>query len=185
MRRAVAPLEIYLDLFHTSLYQVGNLWEAGKVTVACEHLATAITEEMISLIFPAVAAAPRNGYRAVVSCSADELHQVGGRMVADVLEWWGWNTSFIGANTSVEQLLSIVQDKAPHIVALSVCIAAHIPRAVVAVEALRKARPDLPIYIGGQALSVDRSAFVGFDRVTRVESLLHLEPLLKDWQRTP
>ena len=44
--------ELYRDLFHESLYEVGRLWESGQATVAVEHMATAITESLIALVFP-------------------------------------------------------------------------------------------------------------------------------------
>ncbi len=34
---------IYTDLFQKSLYEIGELWEQNRISVAVEHLATAIT----------------------------------------------------------------------------------------------------------------------------------------------
>jgi methanogenic corrinoid protein MtbC1 len=36
--------ELYTDLFQRSMYEVGELWENNRISVANEHLATAITE---------------------------------------------------------------------------------------------------------------------------------------------
>src|SRR6186713_3119892 len=45
---------LYLDVFQRALYAVGELWERQKISVAVEHLATAITERMLTLVQPHV-----------------------------------------------------------------------------------------------------------------------------------
>lgn len=42
---------MYQDLVQRSLYEVGELWERGHVSVATEHLATAITESLLTWEF--------------------------------------------------------------------------------------------------------------------------------------
>ena len=59
-RRIVADLlgaaieikELYTDLFQRSLYEIGDLWECHEVSVAVEHLATAITDSLLHLVYP-------------------------------------------------------------------------------------------------------------------------------------
>jgi methanogenic corrinoid protein MtbC1 len=65
---------IYEDLVRRSLYEVGELWEQGKISVATEHLATAICESLLNLTYPRLFAQPRNGKSAVVTCVANEYH---------------------------------------------------------------------------------------------------------------
>ena len=45
---------LYTDLFQRSQYRVGELWESQRISVAVEHLATAITERMLTLVHPQV-----------------------------------------------------------------------------------------------------------------------------------
>ena len=73
---------IYQDLVQRSLYEVGALWEQGRVSVATEHLATAITESLLNLVYPWLFSQPHLGRSAVVTCAANEYHQIGGKMVA-------------------------------------------------------------------------------------------------------
>ncbi len=75
-----------------ALYDVGELWEQGKISVAGEHLATAISEGLLHLSYPRLFAAPRSGRLAVVAASVGERHQFGARMVADMFELHGWRT---------------------------------------------------------------------------------------------
>jgi len=39
----VPVYDLYVDLFQRSMYEIGELWETNKVSVATEHLATSIT----------------------------------------------------------------------------------------------------------------------------------------------
>ena len=89
---------LYEQLVRRSLYQVGELWEQGKISVATEHLATAISESLLNLTYPRLFAQPRNGKSAVVTCVSNEYHQIGGKMVADIFELNGWRGHFLGAN---------------------------------------------------------------------------------------
>lgn len=98
------PRELYEQLFQACLYTVGARWHAGELSVAVEHLATLITEDMLRLVFPRVLEREPNGRRAIVSCAAEEYHQVGGRIVADTLEAAGWAVQFLGANTPADAL---------------------------------------------------------------------------------
>jgi len=42
--------DLYVHLFQRALYRVGELWERQRVSVAVEHLATAITERLLTLV---------------------------------------------------------------------------------------------------------------------------------------
>ncbi len=92
---------LYMDLFQRSLYAVGELWELNKISVAREHLATAITESLLNLVYPRLFENTPTGKKVVVSCAANELHQIGGKIVADFFELNGWESHFLGANTPV------------------------------------------------------------------------------------
>ena len=42
---------LYEDLFRTSLYRIGHLWENCKISVATEHLATSITQSILNTVY--------------------------------------------------------------------------------------------------------------------------------------
>ncbi|MFO0585559.1 MAG: cobalamin-dependent protein [Anaeromyxobacter sp.] len=144
---------LFLDLLQTSLFEVGTRWAAGQLSVAQEHLATAITEEALALAMPHTLDRDDNGRSAVIACCADELHQIGGRMVADTLAMQGWDVAFLGANTPVDDLVALVASRRFDLVGLSVALRENLPRAVQAAGKVRRAVPDVPIAVGGQAVS--------------------------------
>src|SRR3954463_10067467 len=80
--------EIYLDVLQPTLYEIGRLWSHAEISVAQEHLATAATQSAMARLAEGLAGGrrPVRPGVALVACVSDELHAVGGRMVADFLE---------------------------------------------------------------------------------------------------
>jgi methanogenic corrinoid protein MtbC1 len=165
-------LSLYEDLVQRSLYDVGELWERNRISVATEHLATAISEGLLNLTYPRLFATPRNGKSAVVTCAANEHHQIGGKMVADLFEFHGWRGWFLGANTPRRDVLALIGEKRADVVALSVAMASGLAEVIDTATAIRAAFPGVPILVGGQALR-----WGGRERVERVPGVRCLESL--------
>ncbi len=143
--------DLYLNLFQRSLYRTGELWEHHKVSVSVEHLATAITERLLILVEPKLFSGQPRHHSVIVACVADEYHQLGARMVADLFELHGWRGYFLGANTPAESLITMIEQKKPTLIALSLSIYSNLPALIKALDAISAQYPDLPILVGGQA----------------------------------
>lgn len=175
------PLDrIYVELFQEALYEIGRRWAERRVSVATEHLATAITEELMAVLFPRALSVERCGLTAVVSCASDEFHHLGARMVADVLEMRGWDTRFLGPSMPVETLVSLVETTRPDLIALSISIPSHLLHASRAIRKLRTSGVATPIVLGGQAfLSDDPPSLLTLEDVHVLGSLAALERFLE------
>ncbi|WP_460052350.1 cobalamin B12-binding domain-containing protein [Spirochaeta dissipatitropha] len=142
---------LYTDLFQRSMYEVGSLWEQNRISVAVEHLATSITESMFPLVYPIIFSAEHIGKTAIISCIANEYHQIGGKMIADIFELNGWDGYFLGANTPLQDLLHMIDDKRPDVLGLSVSIYEQsLPLAGI-LDRVKDSFPDLTVIVGGQA----------------------------------
>ena len=160
--------QVYLDIFQPSLREVGRLWEANRITVADEHLATAITEAAMGRLYERLfASAPAEGRLLLAACADSERHEVGLRMLCDVLEMEGWDTVFLGSSVPIHDLVEMVKARRPDVVALSASIGPHLARVRAAIEALRgelgEATPLLAV--GGRAFHDDETlaAQIGAD----------------------
>jgi methanogenic corrinoid protein MtbC1 len=155
--REIEIKALYADLFQKSLYEVGRLWEFNRISVAKEHLVTAITEGLLNLVYPRLfdSAAPdsSNVRKVVISCAANEFHQIGGKMVADMFELNGWDSQFLGANTPVDHMLAHIQDEKPDLVGLSVSVYFNMPALKAGLAAIRGNFHHLDILVGGQAFN--------------------------------
>lgn len=97
--------DIYELLLRRALYDVGELWETGKISVATEHLASAIVETILNDIYSENLLLHKRNKVVVVACVENENHQIGLRMVANVYEMNGWDAFFIGAGVPMDELL--------------------------------------------------------------------------------
>jgi len=150
--RGGAPLvDIYTQVFQESLYEVGRLWERCRISVAAEHMATAITQYVMAQAYAQVEPAREKRGNAVVTGVQGELHQVGGAMVADMLEYRGWNVRFLGTNMPHEGILQAIEEHAPTMLGISATMLFNVPSVARLVEDVHKkfaqARPR--IVLGG------------------------------------
>jgi methanogenic corrinoid protein MtbC1 len=173
--RKIDIKDLYIHLFQRSLYKVGELWEFNIISVAKEHLATSITESILNLVYPRLFSAKHSSKKAVISCAANEYHQVGGKMVADILEYSGWDGYFLGANTPVDEMIAFIDEVKPDLVGLSLSVYFNLPSLIEGIEALSANFPQLDIVVGGQAFRWGGKevlkAFSGTQYISSLEAL--------------
>ncbi len=153
LEQEIPLLDLYEQLFQRSMYDVGTLWENNRISVAVEHLATAITERLLAVVYPRLFRDEHNGRRAIIACVPHERHQIGARMVADAFELSGWDGYFLGADTPQEALVRLVREKQPDMVALSSSLASNLDRVRDVLDRLRREFSGLPLIVGGQAFT--------------------------------
>jgi len=171
--------DLYVHLFQRALYQVGELWEHQRVSVAVEHLATAITERLLTLVQAQLFSGATREHSIIIACVANEYHDLGGRMVADLCELQGWRGYFLGADTPLPDLLRLIEEQRPSLVGLSLSIYFSLPALLEALDAVTAAHPDLPILVGGQAFRwTGLPAAAAHRNVSLIASLDELEQRL-------
>lgn len=172
--------DLYTGLFQRGMYEVGELWERNTITVAREHLATAITESLLNLAYPSVFSVERVGKKAIISCVANEFHQVGGKIVADTFELSGWDGIFLGANTPEEDLMQHIQEENPVFIGLSLSILSNIENLKSVIERIQADFPDIDLLVGGQAFRWGGVDMVeSYANTAYVPSLGELERIIK------
>lgn len=182
-RGDVSIYELYLDLFQASLYEVGHLWETNRVSVAVEHMATSITESLLSMVYPKIFSTEHSGKKAVVSCLVNEYHQIGGKMVADIFELNGWDGYFLGANTPVRDLLDMLREKKPQILALSLSVYFNMDFMHHVLQQVQDEIPDQQIIVGGQAFRWGGTDIQDkYSNVRYIPSINELERMLNAYE---
>lgn len=136
-----------------TLYEIGDLWAQGEISVGQEHLATAITQRVMAHYYPQILEQPRQKGRVVVTSSPGELHEIGGRILADLLELHGWDTYYTGANTPSESVVTLLNQHQACCLCISTTLAASLPSVSALISEVRAAQlnPAPKILVGGQA----------------------------------
>jgi methanogenic corrinoid protein MtbC1 len=148
----VPVADLYADVIGPALAQIGHQWAMGELNAAEEHFATSLTQTLIAGLAPG--GAERTGGRlAVVTSTPDELHGVGAQMVADLLEREGWEVLALGAATPAADLVELVEQECPDLVALSASTAGRLPGVAEVLPRLAALRPRPLIAVGGRLFS--------------------------------
>jgi len=145
--------EVYLLVFQRALREIGRLWQHNRISVADEHLATAITQAAMTRLYDQVFVwRPGAGHTIIAACADIERHEIGLRMLCDLLEMEGWETTYLGASVPIESLVAMVQRRRPTAVALSAALTPHLPRLQVMIRAIRDVMGDAQplILVGGR-----------------------------------
>lgn len=142
---------LYLEVLQPAMREVGRLWQENEMTVADEHLATAITQTVMAHLFSRrVAAVNQSGPRIIAACVDTERHEIGLRMLCDLLEMRGWDVTYLGATVPIESLIAMTRTRQPDVIALSATIAPHLPRVRHTIQAIRaELGADTPILMVG------------------------------------
>ena len=143
--------DLYEKVIRKSLYEVGELWELNKISVATEHLASAIVEALLNELYMTAVHNDKGAGKVIFACVENEYHQIGIKMVSDIFELNGWNSFFLGANTPTNELISFVDYIKPDLLAISLSIYSNIPVFEKMIQKIREQKPNLPILVGGQA----------------------------------
>ncbi len=138
IRQGTAVAEVYMHLFQESLYELGRLWESGQITVAQEHMATATVQYVIAQTYSDLPAPTRKRGNAIVTGVQGEYHQVGGNIIADMLELDGWNVRFLGTNMPHRGIIAAVQEGETSLLGISATMLFNLPHVRTLVEEVRE-----------------------------------------------
>ncbi len=168
-------LAVQAQVIGPALAYIGDEWELGRLGVADEHLATAIAERALAMVFDSMRGVSVQRRGAVVLAAVEgEHHVLGLRMASDALGAAGFGTVYLGANVPEQSLLTAVSRHSP----LAVCLTATVPagtRALVAVaRKLRSRYPGMDVIAGGPAVPAAAMRRSGVQVAESVEDAVKL-----------
>ena len=145
-----AVMDLQTHVIRAAQDELGRLWQQNRVTIAQEHMASAISQLSLAALFEHATPARQLGKALVLACVEGELHDLPARIVADVLELAGFDVRYLGANVPSDDLVELLVADPPDLIGLSVTMSFHVP-ALRAVVARLRAAVDRPIFVGGHA----------------------------------
>ncbi len=147
--------KIYLEIIQSSMIEVGRLWQARKINVADEHMATVITQYVLTELYPYIFSSEKNGKKIAALALGSELHEIGIRMVADFFELSGFESHYLGANMPTSGVIDFLKDTKVDLIAVSVTIASHLSTLQTLIDVIRDDNElaSIKILIGGQAIA--------------------------------
>ena len=142
LSQVVAPL----------VQQIGDEWRKGSLTIAHEHLASAVIRTF--LVHAARPLAVHASAPVLLATTpAGQLHEIGAALAASAASNRGWRVIYMGASLPAEEIVSAARHNHARVVALSIVHPSddpHLP------DELRRLRRLLPatthLVVGGRAV---------------------------------
>lgn len=163
--------EILLDILEPALHEVGRRWALGLISIAQEHFCTAVTQFVMTDLYPALFSGEDSNRRLVAVQVPGSMHHVGLRMVVDVLECRDWSTTYIVDDIPVESLPELVAEDQADLLLISASMPSQIPAVSAMIRAVRQdpRTRDIKVVVGGRPFLVapDLVAAVGADGCAR------------------
>lgn len=146
--------QLYLDVFQPAQHELGERWQCGQLTVAQEHLATAITEIVMTELYADIFSVPKIGSTVVALCAVNKMHEVGIRMVCDFFEIEGWEAIYLGNYTPIAEILDALERTRAQLLAVSAASRSYANWIAALVKAVKQdPRLKVPIMVGGLAFN--------------------------------
>lgn len=148
----LSPQALYMEVLLPAQREVGRLWHAGELSVAEEHMVTAVTQRAMAVVVSQASAAPGNGHTVVVAAVSGNVHDIGLRALADMFQLAGWRVIYVGSDVPMLDLPALLSFYEADLLMLGATLATHIPRVEQAITAIRE-RCERPvrIVVGGAA----------------------------------
>lgn len=151
LRRAVASLGVgaFADSIAGPLMRrIGDDWHAGAISIAQEHLATAVVHDLLLDIMRGVGPKP-GAPRVVVATPSGERHVIGAAMFGAIAASDGWNVTWLGADLPAREIAEAAMASRATAVALGVVHLERREERAAEIRALRAMLPGVRIIVGG------------------------------------
>lgn len=172
--RAVAhhgPRRVLDEVVTPLLVEVGRRWATGELTVAHEHFATELVEDLLRGLIGA-SAARADGPALLVTTLPGEQHAMGAHMAALVCRLRGRVVWRLGVDTPVESIADAVRETGARAVLLSVSASNAGPGVDRLLRELRAAvDAAVPIVVGGAGVRTRRRGPQGIRWTPTLEDL--------------
>jgi MerR family transcriptional regulator, light-induced transcriptional regulator len=181
LERAAVTLgvPVFLDEVATAVVErIGHGWAEGSVSIAQEHIATAVVRRILGWLLGVYeVAGPAR--QIVVATPPRQIHELGALMVAVSAAAEGWRVTYLGPDLPPADVVAAARQTGASAVALSIVYAAGTPELVAALRETRAGLPrDVSLLVGGAAsLQLKQQAETAGAQV--VDTLLEFRSLIR------
>ena len=157
-KHTLQPFPIYEYVIKTAMYDVGELWSLGRLSILQEHYISQVCHKAVSILSSVGEEVNHIQTKALCMTVRGEEHNLGAKMITDVLNYNGVQTFFIGQCVSDSTLIHALCKYGIDYLAVSVCQEVNVQ---VLRDLLTKLRKDkrlenLKFIVGGLAFKDDR-----------------------------
>ncbi|RDY70895.1 cobalamin-binding domain protein [Halobacillus trueperi] len=144
---------LYGDIITPAMYYVGELWERNEISVADEHLATAICDFVLSKLDAEsghVSRKQQKNFKAMLFGVEEEQHYIGLKMVADTFKEHGWRVRYLGPALPMEHSFTQIEKYRPDVIGISAALPYRLKTIKMVLEHFAELDWNPLIMIGGR-----------------------------------
>lgn len=172
--------ELFQELLTPAMYRIGQLWQENIISVADEHLATAICDFVISATDNRSLAEKEATGKAMIMGFEGEDHYLGLKMVACVFREHGWVVHDMGPNLPLVHAFDAAKQLKPDVIGLSAALVSRLPLVKTYMDAFEALDPKPAVLIGGRAVTLADLSDAKAEGAVVLESL----ETLQNWIRS-
>jgi methanogenic corrinoid protein MtbC1 len=132
------PEDLAFGVVWPAMVQVERLFRDDRIDVAIDSMASRISRTVTDQLQAHLPRRATNGKRVLICCADDEREQIGGQLLADLLQSHGWEVYLIGAGVPDDELLKLVGQLHPHVLMIYGTRPSEVPGARRIVELIRE-----------------------------------------------
>lgn len=168
------------DLLTPAMQHIGYLWENNEITVADEHLATAICDFILSKLDIQMKPLHMLEKTVLLMGVQDEEHYIGLKMVSSIFKQAGWRVRYLGPNMPEMHALKAIDRWKPDVIALSAALVHRVMAIQSLALKLKENYPSISLVIGGRITQqIDLQTLLP-DSVYIIDTLQDLEQWIKE-----
>jgi DNA-binding transcriptional MerR regulator len=158
---ALHPLDaVYMNIIQPVLIDVGELWHAGKASVAQEHFASHFLRRKLLALLN-IYDVSEGRATIIAACAPGEQHELGLLLLALLLVRRNYRVIFLGADVPLDALQQTVAQVQPDVVCISASTPVTAEHALTSARALRVSAPNTLVVVGGQGLDIQEQDLDG------------------------
>ncbi len=151
---AIYPVEqVCTELITPTLWQIGQLWAEGQVSVPVEHFASNFFRALLTNLYH-VTPGSTTGPLVLVCSAPGEPHELAPLMLSLFLRRCGVRVAYLGQSIETAGLLQTIKKMAPALVCISLTMPTYLPALIDLGEQLRALPLSRPTFaFGGQVFT--------------------------------
>ncbi len=139
----------YDNILRPAMYEIGELWDKGKLDVGDEHIASNTAMRLIESI--GTKPKSKSKGKTILICTPDgEYHAIPCFMIETYLSLNGYSVINLSPSAPSSSIITKIKETNPDLILISITLKEHLRSCERLVKNLKKFK--IPIIVGGQAL---------------------------------
>ena len=169
--------KFYEKIMNPVMAKIGDMWSAGKLSIATEHVASNVAQSLVKIISDNHKKNKLDKGKVIITTPVGEDHCISCNVLESLLLSKGFTTFNISPSTPAESLIQFIKTVHPTAILISITLEDNIKSGQRLAKKIHDAYKKLPIFVGGQAfLNNTRSKFDAtlientrqFDQIPRI-----------------